>query len=53
VSQGTSKTFAITPNAGYKVFSVYINGSSVGAVTTYTFSNVTTNHTIWVDFSAN
>jgi hypothetical protein len=53
VSQGTSKTFAITPNAGYRVFNVYVDGSSVGAVTSYTLSNVTANHEIWVDFSAN
>ena len=46
VSNGASRAFTITPNSGYRVASVLVNGTSVGAVTTYTFSNVTANHTI-------
>ncbi len=53
VSSGTSKTFAITPNTGYRVAGVLVDGTSVGAVTTYTFSNVTANHTIAASFAAN
>ncbi len=51
VRSGTSRTFAITPNAGHKVATVLVDGASVGAVTTYTFTNVTANHTIAVTFT--
>ena len=53
VSYGTSKTFTITPNSGYRVAGVLVDGTSVGAVTTYTFNNVTANHTIAASFAAN
>ena len=53
VSSGASKTFTITPNSGYRVAGVLVDGTSVGAVTTYTFSNVTANHTIAATFAAN
>ncbi len=46
VKEGDSKTFTITPNAGYKVADVTIDGASVGAVNSYTFNNITENHTI-------
>jgi len=53
VSSGASRTFTMTPSTGYRVASVLVDGTSVGAVTTYTFSNVTANHTIAVNFAAN
>ena len=53
LSQGSSRTFTITPNSGYRVSDVRVDGSSVGAVTTYTFSNVRANHTIIASFIAN
>jgi hypothetical protein len=46
VNYGGSQTFTITPNAGYRVDDVKVDGVSAGAVTTYAFSNVTANHTI-------
>ncbi|MEA2014151.1 MAG: C25 family cysteine peptidase, partial [Thermodesulfobacteriota bacterium] len=46
VNQGASQTFTITPDSGYKVGDVTVDGASIGAVTSYTFSNVTANHTI-------
>jgi hypothetical protein len=52
VSSGASKTITITPNNGYQVANVLVDGASVGAVSTYTFSNVTANHTISATFSA-
>jgi Glycosyl hydrolase family 9/Secretion system C-terminal sorting domain/Cellulose binding domain/Divergent InlB B-repeat domain len=52
VTNGTNKTFTITPNAGYQVDDVKVNGTSVGAVTTYTFTNVTTNQSIAATFKA-
>ena len=53
VNHGASQTFTITPNAGYHVADVTVDGSSVGAVTSYTFTNVTSNHTISATFAAN
>jgi hypothetical protein len=53
VASGASRAFTITPNTGYKVSNVLVDGASVGAVTTYTFSNVTANHTIAASFTAN
>lgn len=50
VEHGVSKTFTITPVAGYRVAGVVVDGVSVGAVRSYTFSNVTANHTIAVTF---
>jgi len=46
----TSKTFTITPNAGFKIGSVTVNGTSVGAVSSYEFKNITGGHTISVTF---
>ena len=51
VNYGSSKSFTITANAGYKISSVTVDGSSVGAVSSYTFSNVTSNHTINASFT--
>ncbi|HSB30521.1 MAG TPA: carboxypeptidase regulatory-like domain-containing protein [Candidatus Sulfobium mesophilum] len=51
VSSGTSKTFTITPAERYHIYRVLVDGSSVGAVTSYTFSNVTRNHTISASFT--
>ncbi|MGB9794689.1 copper amine oxidase N-terminal domain-containing protein [Caldisericum exile] len=50
VNYGDSKTFNITPNPGYKIKDVLVDGKSVGAVSSYTFSNITSNHTIEVTF---
>ena len=40
------RAFTITPATGYHVADVLVDGSSVGARTSYTFTNVTANHTI-------
>ncbi|MGB6873255.1 MAG: carboxypeptidase regulatory-like domain-containing protein [Dehalococcoidia bacterium] len=53
VSHGQSQPFNITPNAGYAISDVLVNGISVGAVSSYTFTNVTEDHTIHADFSLN
>jgi len=50
VAPGSSKTFAITPRWLYKVYDVKVNGVSVGAVKTYTFSSVKSNQTISATF---
>jgi hypothetical protein len=51
VTNGSSKTFTITPRSGYHVSRVIVDGISVGAVRTYNFSNVAANHTIKAYFS--
>ncbi|MFO7657150.1 MAG: fibronectin type III domain-containing protein [Bacteroidales bacterium] len=51
VNCGASQTFTITPNQGYFVDNVVVDGFSVGAVTSYTFENVTENHSIHATFS--
>ena len=53
VNQGSDKSYTITPVAGYHVEDVLVDGASVGALTTYTFTNVTAAHTISVTFAAN
>ncbi len=52
VAQGASQSFTIAPASGYKVSSVTVDGTSVGAVTSYTFSNVQANHTISAAFQS-
>lgn len=50
VNNGENKTFTITPASGYAISDVKVDGASVGAVSSYTFSNVTANHTIHASF---
>ncbi len=52
VLSGSSVSFTITPNAGYQIAGVSVDGVLVGAVSSYTFSNVTANHTISATFTA-
>lgn len=51
VVEGTSATFTIAPSAGYEVSDVVVDGQTVGVVSTYTFSNVTGNHSISAEYS--
>lgn len=50
ITDGKSRTFTITPDAGRFISDVKVDGTSVGTPTTYTFSKVTENHTIEVTF---
>lgn len=52
VNKGASQVFTIAANSGYSISSVLVDGSSVGAVSSYTFSNVQATHTISATFSA-
>lgn len=52
ISQGSSQTFAIAPATGYKIAGVTVDGTSVGAVSSYTFSNVAASHTIAASFAS-
>jgi hypothetical protein len=51
VTIGSSKTFTMIPNSGYGVENVIVDGVSIGSVTSYTFSNLTSGHTISVTFT--
>src|SRR5690606_33519259 len=50
VDCGADQAFTITADSGYAVADVLVNGISVGAVTTYTFENVTEDQTISASF---
>ena len=50
VREGGDQTFTITPDKGYAVSNVKIDGKSIGAVKSYTFANVSKTHTIEVIF---
>ena len=50
VREGRDQTFTITPDKGYAVSNVKIDGKSIGAVKSYTFENVSRPHTIEVIF---
>jgi len=47
---GDSQTFTITPNFFRRIDYILIDGVQIGAVTTYTFSNVQTDHSIYAAF---
>ena len=50
VREGRDQTFTITPDKGYAVANVKIDGKSIGAAKSYTFENVSRTHTIEVIF---
>ena len=50
VREGRAQTFTITPDKGYAVSNVKIDGKSIGAVKSYTFENVRRTHAIEVIF---
>ena len=51
VNHGSNQTFTISANTTYHVQDVLVDGVSVGAATSYTFTNLTQNHTIAAIFS--
>jgi len=53
VNYGASQTFSITPNPGYAISNVVVDNTSQGAISTYTFNNITTNHMIGAAFAFN
>ena len=50
VNHGSNQTFDMIPNQGYLVADVLVDGSSIGAPTSHTFTNVTSDHTIHATF---
>ena len=53
VNYGASRTFTITPNTGYHIADVGVDGVSQGPIGLYAFTNVTANHTISAAFAIN
>ena len=52
INDGKSKTFTITPDEGYFLSDVKVDGESIGPKTSYTFTNVKAGHAITAEFTA-
>ncbi len=52
VNYGAGRTFTITADIGYRIVDVGVDGVSMGALSTYTFSNITANHIITATFAS-
>ena len=50
VNSGTNQAYTISPKTGYQISDVKVDNASVGAVTSYSFTNITANHTIQASF---
>ncbi len=50
VAENDDQTFIITPDPDYVILDVEVDGASVGAVSSYTFQDVTQDHTIHATF---
>jgi len=53
VDSGVDQTFTISSDSGYRIKDVLVDGVSVGTVSTYTFQNITSDHTIEAVFEVN
>lgn len=53
VIYGDNQTYTVTPDSGYCVASVEVDGSNVGALSSYTFPSVDSEHTINAVFGLN
>ena len=51
VTNGSSQMYNITPNTGYKIADVLVEGNSVGNVASYQFTNVVASHIISATFA--
>lgn len=51
VAKGSNLTYTFTPNNGYVVSAVAVDGKQVGAINTYTFNNISGKHSIAVAFA--
>lgn len=50
IENGNSKTFTFSANEGYVIDTVLVDGTDIGKVNSYTFENITSNHTLSVTF---
>jgi hypothetical protein len=51
LASGAAQDYSVTPDAGYGIFDVEVDGVSQGAISTYSFTNVTANHGIHASFT--
>ena len=51
VTAGANQTFTITPDAGYHILDVLVDGDTVGTDASYEFVNVQADHTISASFA--
>ena len=50
ILSGGSQSYMIIPNTGYIISDVIVDGASIGAVSDYTFKNITSDHALEVIF---
>lgn len=50
VKEGEDQSFTITADEGYEIFEIKVDGTSIGAASTYKFTKVTEDHTIYAVF---
>jgi flagellin-like protein len=53
INQGSTQTLTITPNSGYRVQAVTVDGVSEGAILSRTFTNINSNHIVFATFEPN
>ncbi len=53
VAEGSNQNFQISPNTGYHIGELLVDGNSVGTPASYTFENIASNHTIHAVFEIN
>jgi len=53
LDNGADQSFTITPDTGYAIGVLTVDGSAVTTASSFTFTNVTANHTISASFVAN
>jgi hypothetical protein len=50
ISPGRTQKFKFTPESGYRVKNVFVDGASVGAIDSYAFSSMSNDHSLIVVF---
>lgn len=53
VTEKQNKAFTITPNAGFHIDNVLVDGVNIGSTSSYTFNNISASHTIYATFASN
>jgi hypothetical protein len=50
LTYGSSQIFTVSPNSGYEIQDVLVDGNSIGVTSSYTFINIVASHTISASF---
>ncbi|MBI5021303.1 MAG: T9SS type A sorting domain-containing protein [Ignavibacteriales bacterium] len=53
IPYGSNQKFIISPDAGYHIDSLFVDENHVDSIASYTFTNITANHTIHAKFAIN